>query len=178
MKKQNAIKTALIVSGALTAIICCVMNFCLIPIIESSTEGIRMFDMNSFGYSFETAKKFVSLLSAEGLDTYLHKQLPLDFIYPAVYLVFFSLAIIKLKGKKFLVTFPFTLAVCDYAENIMTEIMLRTDFSEKTAHVASIITVCKSVLMYAVFIIIIALVILRAVRENRKRAEEENSASL
>ncbi|MGN0443889.1 MAG: hypothetical protein ACI4F5_04650, partial [Acutalibacteraceae bacterium] len=106
MKKQNAIKTALIVSGALTVIICCVMNFCLIPIIESPTEGIRMFDMNSFGYSYETAKKFVSLLSAEGLDTYLHKQLPLDFIYPAVYSVFFSLAIIKLKGKKFLTAFP------------------------------------------------------------------------
>lgn len=178
MKKQNAIKTALIVSGALTAIICCVMNFYLIPIIESTTEGIRMFDMNPFGYSYETAKKFVSLLSAEGLDIYLHKQLPLDFIYPAVYSAFFSLAIMKLKGKKFLTAFPIALAVCDYAENILTEIMLRTDFSEKTAHIASIITVCKSALMYAVFMIIITLVVLRAVRAKKRKGKEDSPAQL
>ncbi|MGN0443377.1 MAG: hypothetical protein ACI4F5_02020, partial [Acutalibacteraceae bacterium] len=68
-------------------------------------------------------------------------------------------------------TFHPSLALCDYAENILTEIILRTDFSEKTAHIASIITVCKSALMYAVFIIIIALVILRAVRANQRKGK-------
>ena len=178
MKKQNAIKTALIISGVLTAVICGVMNFYFIPVIESSTDGIRMFDMNSFGYSYETAKTFVSLLSADGMDTYLHKQLPLDFFYPVAYSVFFSLAIIKLRGKKLLIMFPLMMAVCDYTENILTEIMLRTDFSENIAHTASVMTVCKSALVYITFIITITLAVLLAVRAKQNRAKDENPARL
>lgn len=155
MKREKLIKPILIISGALTLIICGVMNFYLIPLIESATQGIRMFDMQSFGYSFETAKSFVSLLSSKGLDTYLHKQLPLDFFYPVVYTVFFSLSLIKLKAKKPLIVLPLFLMVCDYCENIFSEIMLRTDFTRTVAGVASAFTVIKSLLMYAVIIIVL-----------------------
>ena len=51
---------AVILSGALTALISLVMNLVLIPKIEESTNGIRCFDMN-FAYSFETAKEFLAL---------------------------------------------------------------------------------------------------------------------
>ena len=165
MKNSKAVKTALIISGALTVIICGVMNFYLIPLIESTTQGIRMFDMNSFGYTYETAKSFVSLLSENGLRTYLNVQLPLDFIYPLAYTVFFSLALLKLTDKKALLAFPLVLMVCDYTENIFSEIMLRKDFSAVTAHIASAFTVCKSVFMY----ITMALVLIFFVRWLIKR---------
>lgn len=155
MKKTQLIKPVLIVSGALTVIICGVMNFYLIPLIESTTQGIKMFDMQSLGYTYETAKSFVSLLSDKGLNTYLYKQLPLDFFYPIAYTVFFSLSLIRLKAKKPLLAFPLLLMVCDYCENIFSEIMLRTDFSKQTAKIASVFTVCKSVLMYVTIILVI-----------------------
>lgn len=147
MNKEKVTKTALIISGALTLIICGVMNFYLIPLIESTTQGVRMFDMNSFGYSFETAQKFISLLSAEGLKTFLNIQLPLDFFYPVAYTVFFTLALKKLSTKKLLLVFPLGLMLCDYAENIMSEIMLRGGLSQSLACAASTVTVCKSILM-------------------------------
>ena len=57
---NKKIKTLLWLSGGLTALICIVMNFVLIPIIEKHTEGLRCFDMNSFGYTFDQANRFLS----------------------------------------------------------------------------------------------------------------------
>lgn len=158
MKKEKAMKTALIVSGALTLIICGVMNLYLIPAIESTTQGLRIFDMCSFGYTYEDAVKMVSLLSEDGKSIYLFRQLPLDFFYPVAYMAFFSLTIIKLrKDKKILLVLPALLMLCDYTENIFSEIMLRTDFSAGTARAASSVTVTKTILMYAVIAVILIL---------------------
>lgn len=169
MKKNQLLKSVLIISGALTVIICGVMNFYLIPLIESTTQGIKMFDMQSLGYTFETAKSFVSLLSEEGLHTYLYKQLPLDFFYPVAYTVFFSLSLIRLKAKKPLLAFPLLLMVCDYCENIFSEIMLRTDFSYQTAKIASFFTVCKSVLMYVTIVLVIVYLVKWIISKNKNK---------
>lgn len=168
MTNSKAIKPLLIISGALTLIICGVMNFCLIPLIESTTRGIKIFDMNAFGYTFEEAKTFISLLSERGMHTYLNIQLPLDFCYPIAYAVFFSLALIKLSEKKVLLAFPVLLMVSDYTENIFTEIMLRTDFSAQTASFASAVTTIKTVLMYITILLVLVFFIRWLVK--RKKA--------
>lgn len=169
MKKGKLPDIFLIIFGVLTLAICGVMNFYLIPVIESTTNGIRMFDMNSFGYSYETARKFVSLLSEKGLETYLYRQLPLDFIYPVTYTAFFMLALNKLKkDKKLLRLFPVCLMVFDYTENIFSEIMLRNEFSATVTNAASAVTVCKSVLMYITIGLIIILTIIRLLQRKNK----------
>ena len=86
MKKNQ--KTLLWISGGLTAAICLVMNLALIPMIEKNTAGLRCFDMNSFGYTFEQAKQFLTLLDDHARSIYLHVQLPLDFFYPVAYTAF------------------------------------------------------------------------------------------
>lgn len=163
MKNKKAVTAALVVSGVLTVVICAVMNFYLIPQIEASTQGIRCFDMNAFGYTFEQAQQFLSLLSDEGRDVYLHSQLPLDFVYPAAYGVFFVLLIASLSGKFSVVCFfPVLLAVCDYCENICTIQMLKAEnLSASLASFASFMTVCKSALMYVTFAVIPLLIILK-----------------
>ena len=166
-KKRTAL---LIVSGALTAIICVVMNFILIPIIEETTEGLRCFDMNSMGYTFDQAKQFLSLLSERGRDVYLHIQLPLDFFYPVAYTAFFMLAITALRGKPTpLLALPAALAASDYIENICSIKMLRAmDVTPALAGFASAVTVVKSALMTATFILLAVLLIVWLVKRRKK----------
>ena len=116
MKKNQ--KTLLWISGGLTAAICLEMNLVLIPMIEKNTAGLRCFDMNSFGYTFEQAKQFLSLLDNDARNIYLHVQLPLDFCYPVAYTAFFMLAITALRGKASpLLALPGALAVVRPAFN-------------------------------------------------------------
>ena len=151
---------ALVISGAVTAAISLIMNVILIPKIEASTNGIRCFDMN-FGYSFETAKSFLSYLSEEGRNIYLNIQLPLDFIYPIAYCIFFCLVIIRLTKKvNVLLAFPLLLTVFDYAENITTIVIVKSaELSETLARLGSAFTSIKTLLMYAVFIEILICIV-------------------
>ena len=169
MKKNQ--KTLLWISGGLTAAICLVMNFILIPMIEKNTAGLRCFDMNSFGYTFEQAKQFLSLLDNDARNLYLHVQLPLDFFYPVAYTAFFMLALRALRGKASpLLALPGALAVSDYIENICTIKMLREmEVTPELAKFASAVTVTKSVLMYVTILLIVVLFIMWLVK--RKKAK-------
>lgn len=158
MKKRNII---LIVSGFFTLLIMAVMNILLIPSIEAGTEGMRFFDMNSFGYSYESAETFLTTLSAQGKETALNIQLPLDFVYPVVYTLFFILLMRTLSKKRTVFeAIPAILFVSDYTENICTEIMLRGDhLSSGLAGFASTVTIIKSMLMYITFLVLIIMLI-------------------
>ena len=168
MEKKKTNKILLIISGVLTAAICGVMNFVLIPKIEAGADGIRCFDMN-FAYSPAEALEFLAKISESAKDFYLHYQLPLDFIYPIVYCLFFALLFITLSGKKTkLVILPVILAVFDYAENIFTIYYLKDqEVSEKLFYISSAITSIKTILMYICFLIIIILLI-KKVKDKKK----------
>lgn len=169
------IRALLWISGAATLIICAVMNLWLIPAIESGTEGIRCFDMQSLGYSADTANRFLSLLGEKGRNIYLHAQLPLDFFYPIAYGTFFSLLMRVLKkNKPFLVAFPALLMLFDYAENVCSIIMLREMSASKVlAGFAAAMTVVKSLLLSLVAIICIVLVGLYLMERIRGRRTKE-----
>lgn len=162
MKKKHLITA---ISGILTMLITGIMDFILLPSIEKGTEGMRFFDMNSFGYSYENAKAFISSLSDKGTQTALHIQLPLDFVYPIIYTVFFISLIFIISGKKSkLAVFPILLFISDYIENICSIIMLKADsLSKSLVTFASTVTVIKSGLMTATFLIIMILIIKRVI---------------
>ena len=165
-------KIVMIVSGALTAAICLVMNLMLIPKIEAGTNGIRCFDMN-FAYDFETVKQFLSLLSENGRRIYLNVQLPLDFFYPIAYGVFFCLALYSLsKGRKALLAFPLLLAAFDYAENICVLLLLRSaEPSPALAAAASAATTSKTVLMYVTILLILVFLVRYLVKKRSAQAK-------
>ncbi|MBR4726517.1 MAG: hypothetical protein IK080_01375 [Clostridia bacterium] len=164
-----------IVSCVLTAGICLVMNLWLLPSIEATTDGIRCFDMN-FGYDYATAQRFLSLLSPEGRATYLHVQLPLDFVYPLAYGCCFCGLFFYLTGRfSALQLLPLLLMGFDYAENICTILMLRAaSLSPALAAAASALTVIKTLLLY----VNAALLLLCAVRFflQKRRARADGSA--
>ena len=164
-----------IISGAVTAVIGIVMNAVLIPAIEANTGGIRCFDMN-FAYSPETARAFLRSIRDEGRYIYLHRQLPLDFVYPVFYtLLFVSLIFLLCKSKKLLpalLVLPSALALLDYAENNMSIIMLKNGIpSDSFAVIASCVTSAKTVFMYltaAVIIILLIKALIHRKKENDK----------
>lgn len=162
-------KVVLAVTGFLTVAVCLIMNIFIIPMIESTTQGIRCFDMMSFGYSYETAEKFLCLISDASLKTYLTVQLPLDFVYMAVYSVFFIMLIKLLKKRNtFLFLFPVLLVAADIAEDIAVTVMLKCDtLSQTVVSVASTATVVKSFVMYFCFILI-AVLLIKSIIANRK----------
>ena len=162
----------LIVSAVLTAVICLVMNLSLIPAIEHGADGLRCFDMN-FLYSADDARSFLQSLSAEGRNTYLQRQLPLDFFYPICYGCFFIFAFVKLQKKlNLFALLPLLLAAFDFAENACIEVMLRSpDFSPNTAILGSAFTSVKTVLMYGIFVLLVVF-IARAVWSNKKASPD------
>ena len=175
MKMTKTKKTLLWVSGALTLGICLVMNLWLIPRIERSTGGVRCFDMQSFGYTWETAKAFLSSLDAGGRAVYLYRQLPLDFVYPAAYTLFFSLAMCALRGRVTpWIALPLALCAADVTENVCTIVMLRAmDVSPALAGFASAVTLVKSLLMYLTFVLLAVFLVLwlRSRKKAKTKAE-------
>lgn len=163
-------KYTAIVSGVLTVAISGVMNLFLISAIEANTGGIRCFDMN-IGYDYQTASEFLTLLGERGRHFYLDYQLPLDFVFPVVYTLFF-ISLIFLLRKSFspLVFIPVALAATDLTENILSEIMLRNPvLSETTVKIASAVTVAKTILMCLVFLILIIMIVRKAAEKLKNR---------
>ena len=163
MKKKIFPAITAVIGGIGTAAIGIIMNAVLIPRIEADTNGIRCFDMN-FGYTPDTARRFLDLIGEDGRFIYLNRQLPLDFVYPVFYtLLFVSLICLLYRKRKKLAALlapAILLAVCDYAENIMSIIMLKNGIpSDSFARIASAVTAGKTVLMYFTIALVIALLI-------------------
>ena len=155
-----------IIAGIGTAVIGAIMNIILIPQIEANTGGIRCFDMNP-GYNYEQASEFLRLIGDEGRHIYLGYQLPMDFIYPVFYtLLFVSLIVLLTKKKSPLLVLPLLLAVSDYGENILSEIMLRADsLSRPLVTAASALTLIKTLLMYVTILAVVILIVIAAVKK-------------
>ena len=171
---RKVFRILLVLSAAATIAICAVMNLWLIPAIEHSTEGIRCFDMN-FAYTPETARQFLSLLSNEGREMYLTRQLPLDFFYPVAYALCFSLIFRAAARKKTkLIILPVVLALLDYGENGCVLRMLTSPaFDDGLAVTASVFTSLKTVVMYVCFLLIVVMLI----RYCLHRRKEKRNAS-
>ena len=170
-KRSKAFVSALIVSGALTAAICLIMNLWLIPAIESAAGGLKAFDMRSFGYTTGEAREFLGALSEEGRQVYLTRQLPLDFFYPVCYTAFFMLAIVALTKKRSpWLILPALLAVADYAENaLILSFLKKNAVPDVLGAIAGYVTAAKSLLMTAVFVLLAVLFVLWLVRRARQK---------
>jgi len=177
MKKisdKKIILTILIITGIATVSICLAMNVFIIPKIEAG--GDRIFDMRTLGYSVDEAKAFVKSLDQERTNIYLNVQLPLDFVFPVFYTIFFSLLWIALtKNKKLLFLTPL-LAVFDYLENSFSIVMLKNhDFSPTIAKLGSVSTIIKNVLMYVIILALLVAIIVKVVKTVKAKKTNENA---
>ena len=85
----------------LTMIVYITMLSYSIPAVSAFAPELPIFDLSPLGYSFTYASELLKSLGAEGRNLYLSTQLPLDFIYPGLFSITYSLLLVWLFGKTF-----------------------------------------------------------------------------
>ena len=70
------------------------MLFYSIPAVSVFAPDSPIFDLSPSGYSFNYANELLNSLGTEGRSLYLTTQLPLDFIYPGLFSITYSLMLV------------------------------------------------------------------------------------
>ena len=136
-----------------------------IPGVESYAPEMKIFDLSPSGYSYDYAVKLLSALGNDGRKEYLSRQLPLDFIYPALFSIssFLMLAWLFLKrndkGSRifYLCFVPIVAGIFDYLENIQIVLMILNypDITKAQVILSSAFTMVKSGLTSLFFFILL-----------------------
>ena len=136
-----------------------------IPAVLSEAPDLILFDMSPLGYSMDFAVNLLNGIGIEGRSTYATHQLPVDFIYPGLFAVTYSLMLIWALGKTFsksskifLVSiFPVAAGVFDYLENlgIIGMLVSYPDISPSIVLLSSIFTILKSLMTVLFYILLL-----------------------
>ena len=137
-----------------------------IPMVESFAPNTALFDLSPSGYSYSQAISLLEELGDEGREIYLSRQLPLDFVYPGLFAISYTLLLIWLfsKGIKdtskifYLAFIPALGGLFDYLENIYIIRMINSfpDLSPRLVQVASTFTLLKSIFTTVFFLLLFA----------------------
>ena len=140
-----------------------------IPLVLSFAPEATLFDMSPTGYSYSHAIELMKSLGLEGRKTYLTVQIPLDFVYPALFGVSYALLItwilkqsVARESKLFLLAFlPLLAGIFDYLENMGIIAMLNgfPDVSESLVLITSSFTIAKSVMTSLFFVFLLVAII-------------------
>ena len=70
-----------------------------IPMLLSYTNGLLIFDMRPMGYSYAETVTLLDSLGPKGIEYYITTQLVLDWIYPACFMLTYSIGILWVYKK-------------------------------------------------------------------------------
>ena len=153
-----------------------------IPAVTAYAPEQPIFDLSPAGYSFDYAYELLDKLGAEGREIYLSTQLPLDFIYPGLFSITYSLLLVWVFGKIFNIRskifffalVPFLAGIFDYAENVFIIKMISSfpDLQVATVNIASIFTLLKSsftMFLFVLLVVAFALLLKQKLLDMRKR---------
>jgi len=164
MLKYSKGKTVAVLFS-LTMLVYLTMILYTIPILSAFAPMLPIFDLSPSGYTFEYANELLHALGSDGRSMYLNTQLPLDFIYPGLFSISYSLMLVWLFRKSFkddskihyLFLVPLMAGFFDYLENIFIIKMINSfpNLQESTVNIASTFTVLKSVSTVVFFVLLI-----------------------
>lgn len=162
--KKFALGKNVLILFLLTMLIYATMLMYTIPMVQSHAPDLALFDLSPTGYSYEHAASLLQELGLEGRQIYLTRQLPLDFIYPGLFAISYSLFLLWLFSKGFkenakifsLAFIPVFGGVFDYLENICIIIMLKTfpTTSLMLVKISSTFTLLKGIFTTLFFILL------------------------
>lgn len=125
-----------------------------IPMILKHAEGFDLLDMMPMGYNLDYVEQLFNTLGQQGREAYLFYQLPLDIVYPFLfvwcYSVLFAYVLRKLnKFESRLLYFcwlPVLVGIADYAENIgiVNLLLVYPELSNRAVVMANMFTLMKS----------------------------------
>ena len=137
----------IIITAIITVVMLGIMDIYTLPTIAKEASGIPAFDLQTFGYSKETAMLFLNNLSAEGKALFLNFQLPLDFLFAVVYTFLFLALFIRLNEIGYKLCFlPIILFCLDIIENTLSVVFLKsTSVPDMLFSIGSIVTLSKNI---------------------------------
>lgn len=151
--------------------------FYSIPLVISASPETRIFDVMPVGYQLADALQILANIEESGRAIYLHLQLPLDAIYPALFAISHSCLFIWLARKRhalssnwlYLAYLPFMAAAFDYAENIGIWAMLMQypNVMQNTVDLACLFTQIKSLIttvFFTAFLIVLVQVLINRMK--------------
>jgi hypothetical protein len=149
----------------LTMVVYMAMLLYTIPIVNSFAAEMKLFDLSPMGYSTSYAISLLETLGVNGRSKYLIVQLPIDFVYPALFAITYSLLLTwsfnKYLNKNsklyYLVTIPIFVGFFDYLENVLIISMLKSypNVSQVVVELSSLSTILKSISTSIFFVILI-----------------------
>jgi hypothetical protein len=118
---------------SLTMAVYLIILFYSIPLVVQSAPEMKLFDVSPAGYTKEYAISLLNAIGPEGRNLYLSLQLPLDFIYPGLFIISYSMLFAWLLKKSFSIEskvysvlfIPVFAGLFNYAENIFIILMLK-----------------------------------------------------
>jgi hypothetical protein len=142
-----------------------IMLFYSIPSTIALAPHMKIFDMSPTGYSAEYAFSLLNAIGSEGRNTYLTVQLPIDFIYPGLFGISYSLLLGWLFSKSFNYSskifyfsfMPMIAGIFDYFENIGIIVMLNSfpSISTRVVEITNIFTISKSCFTIVFYILLV-----------------------
>jgi hypothetical protein len=163
LQKLASGKTVFI-TCVLTMAVYLLMLLYSIPRVESYAPGIALFDLSPTGYSYQHAISLLETLGETGRNVYLYQQLPIDFVYPGLFAISYSLLLAWLFKKSFpadsklfyLAVVPVFAGFFDYLENVAIISMIRSfpGLPQELVGIASLFSTLKSLFTMAFFILL------------------------
>jgi len=148
-----------------TMVVYLAMLIYTLPAVDSFAQGKTLFDLSPTGYSYEYAVSLLEALGAEGRNVYLTLQLPMDFIYPGLFAISYSLLLTWIFSKGFtanskifyFAVIPFFGGFFDYLENFGIIRMIKSypNVSHELVSVSSVFTILKSAFTTAFFLLLV-----------------------
>jgi hypothetical protein len=151
---------AAICTGIIGAAIYLIMITVTLAHIKA-VSGHMPFDMRPLGYSPQDATALLEGLGVQGRQYYLHRQIPLDTVYPALLAATLLFAMrcfgTRIANDRFVrvgIILSVGAALCDYVENLGVVAMILSwpTLSDALVYASSAASISKSVLTTAAFI--------------------------
>ena len=159
----------IIITAVLTVLLLGIMDIYTLPTIAKEASGIPAFDLQTFGYSKETAMQFLTKLSAEGKALFLNFQLPLDYLFAVVYTFLFLALFTRLHEIGYKLCFlPLILFGLDIMENTLSVVFLKSaSVPDILFTVGSAVTLTKNIFTLVCTLTVIVFLVLWF--KNRKK---------
>ncbi len=159
----------------ITQAIYILMIMITIPHVMKYSDNMKLLDNLPTGYSPDYVFQLLNILWEEWRSEYLFKQIPIDMIYPWLFIISYSLLLFYLFKKSFkpnkiiliLSLIPVFWGVFDYLENIWIIVMISMypSFVSYIASITNFFSILKSLFTVIFFILLITWVVILGVKK-------------
>ncbi|MBD3332211.1 hypothetical protein GF356_05130 [candidate division GN15 bacterium] len=153
-----------------------------LPHLIELANGMKPLDVLPTGYSSDYVRSLFLALGEGGRQFYLSRQIPIDMVYPALFIITYSLltfyGLCKAGTNESLATrlslIPVFAGICDYLENLGIVVMLWSfpDVSSSLATITSCFSVGKAGLTTVFWIVLLYALVAAVIRATRGRMRE------